>query len=89
MAARPASTPAITTGVTSPHHTIARCAAIARMKNSASVSSGIHGTGRVRRAKYPATSSPDTIMNQPEACASVTGAHSLIVLRITGFVERS
>ena len=40
-------------------------------------------------AKYPATSSPDTIMNQPETCASVTGAHSLIVLRITGFVERS
>ena len=77
------------TGATIAHHTIARCADIASMKNTASQSSVVHRVCVPRRARIATTASAEPIMNRPETSVAVTGAHSLIVSRMIGLVERS
>ena len=77
------------TGVTIDHQTIARCADIASMKKTPSQSSVVHRVGVARRARTATTASAEPIMNKPETSVAVTGAHSLIVLRMIGLVDRS
>jgi hypothetical protein len=72
-----------------PHHTIARCADRANRKKIPSESNDVHGVWSERRIRNTATASADPIVNQPGTVASVSGAHSLIVSRMTGFVARS
>src|SRR5213078_4597139 len=77
------------TGVTIAHQTIARCADIASMKKTPSHSSVVHRVAVPRRARTATTASAEPIMNRPETSVAVTGAHSLIVLRMIGLVDRS
>src|SRR5512132_2583106 len=77
------------TGATIAHQTIARCADIASRKNTPSQSSVVQRVGVPRRARIATTASAEPIMNKPETSVAVTGAHSLIVSRMMGLVERS
>ena len=79
----------MTTGVTMPHQTIARCADSASRKNTPRVRRDVHGVGSRRRTRKTTTANADRIVNHPGTVASVSGAHSLIVSRITGLVARS
>ena len=72
-----------------PHHTIARCADRASNRKIPSVSNDVHGVGSDRRIRNTATASADPIANHPGTVASVSGAHSLMVSRMTGFVASS
>src|SRR5258705_9619286 len=78
-----------TTGATMPHHTIARCADRASKKKMPSVRSEVHGVGSDLRMRKSATARAEPIANQPGTVASVRGAHSEMVSRMTGLVDRS
>src|SRR5437879_4558261 len=77
------------TGVAIDHQTIARCADIASIKKTPSHSSVVQRVCVPRRARTATTASAEPIMNRPETSVAVTGAHSLIVLRMIGLVDRS
>ena len=81
--------PATTTGATRDHHRTPRRAGNAMTKKVPSQSNAGHGTTPSRRASHPAISAAVRKNAVPANVETDIGAHSVIVCRMTGFVESS